>query len=116
MLIEVKESRKQGARTFTTHYTFGETLEEIVEQFGEDVVYNAAKDALTRDIRALVRVRLKASESDDQIHAALHGWRAFSRSSNPNVSKFGQLLAECTAEEVAAIQEQMAARVEEDNN
>lgn len=116
MLIEVKESRKHGARIFTTHYTLGKTLEEIVEQFGEDVVYNAAKDSLTKDIRALVRVRLKAGESDEQIQAALVRWRPFTRSSNSNVSKFGRLLAECTAEEVAAIQEQMAAQVGGGNN
>jgi hypothetical protein len=108
--VKIRESKQEGARTITVIYEFGKEVDDLVRKFGPEVVFNAAVDALTRDIRAIVRARLKAGESDEQIQVFVDSWKPVSRVSNEKVSRLGKLLAKCTEEDMVQIRKFLASQ------
>lgn len=56
-------------------YTFGETLEQMSERFGVDVVTSFALRGLTVAVQGHARGLIKQGKSEDEIKAAMAEWK-----------------------------------------
>jgi hypothetical protein len=52
-------------------YDFGESLEEMKQKFGEEVVFSNAKQAITISIQALMRRKIEKGETEEAICQAV---------------------------------------------
>lgn len=102
----------------TVEYEFGETLEEMVELFGEDVVANRAKAAMVIDLQAGIRRHMvdqtdkdgnvtTPAKSDDEIQAWAASWKpGVKRVARKSAKeKLQELLSGMTPEQRAALLE-----------
>lgn len=55
-------------------YDFGDTLEDAVDKFGENVVFNRVVSALTIDLQALIRRGIKAGKKPEEIQKMADEW------------------------------------------
>ena len=70
----------EGAVPVTVEYEFGESLNELVEKYGEDVVFSRVKAALTIDLQSLIRRGISASKSQEEIQTMVAEWKPGVRS------------------------------------
>lgn len=61
-------------------YDFGDTLEQMVENFGKDVVEAHAKGALVITLQAFMRRHIDKGTSADKIQDEVAGWKPDVRS------------------------------------
>lgn len=79
---EISVSAPKVERKFESTYGFGDTLEEAVELFGEDVVFAGFVSSATIDAQNFIRLRLEKktedggfSYSDDAIFSDFAEWK-----------------------------------------
>lgn len=102
-IVKVRESRKEGAKAIDVTYDFGSNLEVMSKKFGPETVYGAALETFKSDLRKMVRTRLNAKETDDQINAAVKAWIPGARSGDPKLARIHKLLDQLPGAEQAAI-------------
>ena len=108
MDITVRESKEEQARRITVSYDFGAEVGDLVKLFGPEVVFNAAVDALSRDIRQIVRARLVAGDPDESIHEAVAKWKPGTRTNNQKVARLFKMLGQCSSADLREVQEILA--------
>lgn len=108
----LSKEKDPDQRTVSIDYNFGSNIDEAVEIFGADVVYQKAIDALVIDCQANIRRRIAKGETDEQIETALASWKPTLGSSGPRKShaeKVSDMLGKLSAEERAAVLAQLKA-------
>lgn len=71
MKITVKDGRGKEARQVMVEYPIGETLQENIKNFGEDLINNLFIARAKVKVQDVVRPMLKASKSDKEIQDAV---------------------------------------------
>jgi hypothetical protein len=56
-------------------YDMGDTVQELVQQFGEEVVYSRARQSLIIAIQAYIRGQLEAGKQPEEIQEAVADWK-----------------------------------------
>ena len=68
-------SATKDGRAVTVEYDFGDSLQQAVEKFGEDVVWKAALQQLKIRLQAVIREQIAAGKSDEEIAQHVAGWK-----------------------------------------
>ena len=77
---EVVAKLSDGDRVVKQNYDFGNDLNDMVNKFGEEVVFNNCRKSLVIDLQALIRRKMKpakegeAPATDEQITADVKAW------------------------------------------
>ena len=71
----VMEKDDQPRQEITVEYDFGDSLEDMKEKFGEEVVKSKVKQKLVIDLQAYVRGLLRAGKTEDEITEAVAAWK-----------------------------------------
>lgn len=93
--IEARVGGKDGALHSVTR-DMGETLDELVDQFGEQAVYSQAKSAITVSLQGFVRSKVgaKTPVTGDELQTAVDDWKPGERSAGVGkVEKLKEKLA-----------------------
>ncbi len=101
--VKVKEAKSDKARKIKVLYDFGDNLDEMVQKFGDETVHIAALETIKGDLRKMVRARLKANETDDQIQSAVEVWLPSTISGDPKVARIHKLLDQLSGEQQTEI-------------
>jgi len=109
---EIKVNTKVGGeqKSAVVAYDFGDTLEEMRELFGDDVVFSAAKRMLNQDAGNLVRGWLVKGHGQAEIDSKFAHWKpgvSMPRESSPLAtiaSRASKLSAEELEEAIALLQ------------
>lgn len=72
---EVNAQLKDGDRTVSVTYDFGDNLHDAATKFGEDVVFSRYESAAVIDLQALIRRGIKSGKTDEEIRAAVAAWK-----------------------------------------
>jgi len=104
MQVTIKDNK--SGRSITVEYDIGNSLDEAVEKFGEDVVWQAAKSELLTSVRDRVRPKLVAGTSDDEIRADVATYKLGERASRITdpLAKIKSLLAKLPPDKRAAFE------------
>lgn len=70
---KLKDQEDKDAVTVT--YDFGDTLKEMVANFGEEVVANRVHAAMVIDAQSLIRRGIKAGKTQKEIQAMINEWK-----------------------------------------
>ena len=62
-------------RQVSVAYDFGDNLDQAVELFGADLVFNRYESAVTIDLQALIRRGIKADKTDEEIAKMAAEWK-----------------------------------------
>lgn len=62
------KATKEG-RTVETLYDFGDTLDEMTQKFGEEVVRSNAEQSITVNLQSMIRRMIQAGKTDEEIQA-----------------------------------------------
>ena len=103
---------KQKVLTASMHYDFGETLQESVDLFGENVVHSAFASDARISLQGLIRGALDRGEDPEGIATRLASWKpgvTMPRISDPVAALKAQFDACGTEEEKRAIVEKVIA-------
>jgi hypothetical protein len=73
--IEVTAEKNSTGASTTATYNLGDTIPELVEQFGEEVVISHVKRSITIALQAFMRVQLDGGKSTEEIQAAVATWK-----------------------------------------
>ena len=75
--ITAKLGREEDAASISSEYDFGDTMEDAIELFGDEVVFNRFKAAVTVDIQAMQRRLAGGDESktESEIQTILDEWK-----------------------------------------
>lgn len=114
--ITTKDGKEtEGARAVTVAFDFGDNLEQAVEKFGAEAVFNSfkadARVGLQAKVRALLKATMEDSEelkyTDEEIveKAAEYVPGAKTRTSSDPLAKLQALLGKLTPEQKAALLE-----------
>jgi len=79
-VIDVTAKLKDSDRAITIPFNFGANLDEAVELYGEDVVFQKYRQAAVVDLQAAIRRHLQPdaegkSKTDEEIITALSEWK-----------------------------------------
>jgi len=66
---------KKGDRVVSVNYDFGESLQDAVSKFGEDVVFTKFKQAARIDLQAVLRRGIEAGKTDEEIAQLAGQWK-----------------------------------------
>ena len=114
--ITTKDGKEtEGARSVTVAFDFGDNLEQAVEKFGAEAVFNSfkadARVGLQAKVRALLKATMEDSEelkyTDEEIveKAAEYIPGSKTRASSDPLAKLQALLGKLTPEQKAALLE-----------
>lgn len=84
--IEITAQKKDGSRTVSAFYDFGDNLDEMKEKFGDEVVFTNARANMKITAQSIIRRGIDKEESDEAIQETLAGWKpgvAIQKSSDP---------------------------------
>ena len=73
--MQVSAKRRDSDREVVVEYHFGDTVEELVENFGEDIIFQHARGSLTVSLQSYIRSQIDAEKSDEEIQDAADQWR-----------------------------------------
>ncbi len=62
-------------RQVSVSYDFGDNLDQAVELFGAELVFNRYESAVTIDLQALIRRGIKAEKTDEEIQELTNAWK-----------------------------------------
>lgn len=114
--ISAKLSEQKDDEAVAVNYDFGDSLEDAVERFGEEVVYSRFKAAAVVDLQALIRRGIKAKKDAKQIQADADEWKPgvkrVSRKSSEDRIK--ESFSKMSAEDRAALLAQLQADLEDE--
>jgi len=71
----------------SVEYNFGDTIADMIKNFGEDVIQSRARASLVIDLQAFIRRQINAKKSLKEIQAAVKDWK-------PGVKAAGKTPAE----------------------
>jgi len=71
----------------SVEYNFGDSLQDMVANFGEEVIQSRARASLVIDLQALIRRQINAKKSVKEIQQAVKEWK-------PGVKAAGKTPAE----------------------
>jgi hypothetical protein len=91
--ITINSERLNGASA-TAKFNIGETAAELIEQFGEEVVYSHVRRSLVIAIQAAMRGMTDAGKSPEEIQEAVTNWK-------PGLKKPAKSALEKAREELA---------------
>lgn len=74
-LTSISAKTKDGDRVVSVTYDFGETLEQMVEKFGDKVVLSNAKANMIITAQSRIRTAIKAQKSDAEIQDIINQWK-----------------------------------------
>lgn len=100
-VLEITAQKKDGQRQVTVSYDFGDSLDAMVEKFGEDVVQSNAVANMKITAQSVIRRGIEREESDEEIQATLDNWKpgvAIQRTADPTKS-FERVFAKMSPEE-----------------
>lgn len=109
--ITAKAGKEDDAPSATVTYDFGDSLAEAVDRFGESVVFNRFKSAVTIDIQALIRRELTGEKpaSQDEIQEKVDEWKpGVQRSRKSKKDKALELLGAMSEDEKAEIMAELS--------
>jgi len=108
-LVQTSANAEPGARSIEVEYDFGKDLEDAVEKFGDEVVFQTFIAQAKVNLQAMIRRRLNKNETDEEILAAVSEWkptfRAVTRKSP--LEKMEEILAKMSPEERQAFKEKL---------
>jgi len=98
--VEFSKGDKKGS----VEYHFGDTLEEAVKIFGEDVVFSHFRQKAVIALQGVVRPALAAGKSPKELQEVANGWKlgVASRTGKSKVEKARDAFNSMTEEEKAA--------------
>ena len=109
-VTNVAAKLKDSDHSITIPYNFGANLEEAIELFGEDVVFQKYRQSAIVDLQAAIRRHLQPGEdgkvkSDDEIINALSEWKPglTTRTRKSAKDKAMEALTKMSAEERQAL-------------
>lgn len=107
--MEIQFKTKEHPEARKVNYDMPETLQGLVDKFGEDAVYGAAEGSFVISIQALARRHIE--KSDEEIQGLVNSWNPNERSAAVKLTPFeraskalGNLSAEERAELLARLQ------------
>ncbi len=68
-------AEKNNVGEVTVQYSIGDTVAELVEQFGEEVVYNRARQSVIIAVQAFLRGQLEQEKTPEEIQDAVRDWK-----------------------------------------
>ncbi len=71
-MATINAKKKDSEKVVSVEYDMPESLQGLVEKFGEDAVASAATDSFTINIQALIRRNFEKSQ--EEIQAAVSSW------------------------------------------
>lgn len=84
-----------------------ENIEQLVENFGADIVFSKAKQAVVINLQSFIRSQIEAGKSPDEIQEAANEWRPGTRRPAKSAAeKLGELLAKMSPAEREALLQQ----------
>ncbi len=81
--MEIKAKVPELDRTITIDYDFGANLDEAVQKFGGEVIYEDFIDSAVITLQSAMRSMARAKKTDEEIATALAEWK-------PGVSRRGK--------------------------
>lgn len=107
--VKINSERRTGGSAEAT-LMLGENVQELVEQFSEEVVYSHVRRSLIIAIQATMRGMMDAGKSPEEIQQAVTDWK-------PGLKKPGKTALEKAREELAkmspADRKALAAQIKE---
>lgn len=100
-----KETDEVTESTITLDYDFGDTLEAMLSEFGEEAVFLHARADMKVSVQGAIRGFIKAGLDEDQVLEKMTEWEMPSgapRSKDP-VDKLEKILGKLSAEEREAV-------------
>lgn len=91
--ITVTASRQNG-ESIPAKFSIGQTLDELSQQFGAEIVYSHVRRSLIIALQAFMRTQLDAQKSPEDIQVAVAAWK-------PGVRRAAKTPLERAMEEVA---------------
>ena len=73
--VEVTAEKMSTGATVTASFSFGDSVSELITQFGEDVVYSHVRRSLIIALQAYMRGQLEAEKQPEEIIASVPGWK-----------------------------------------
>lgn len=104
--IKVKTGKDETAKTVTVQYNVPETVQGLVDKFGEEQVASLAGRAVTLAVQALVRQKIAAGTSEDALQGIVDAWVPGVRGPAVKKSPFERAqsaLSNLSQEEMAAL-------------
>lgn len=71
----VSITAKKGDNDATIGYDFGETLDEAVELFGEEVVFSGFRRTSVITAQAAIRRYLETGHSEEEVQSKMEEWK-----------------------------------------
>lgn len=75
LTTEVEAKNGQAGGKVSPEVKIGSTTDELVEQFGEEVVYNYAKRAVVVAMQTYIRKQVADGKEEEEIADSLKGWK-----------------------------------------
>jgi hypothetical protein len=72
--MQVTAERKEGG-SVTVEYEFGESLADLSNKFGDEVVRSHAQRSFVVALQSFIRSQLDQGKSQEEIQAAVNEWR-----------------------------------------
>jgi hypothetical protein len=82
--IQISAKRKDDAAATNVNYELGTTVDELVTQFGADVVATKARQSIIIDAQSFIRRQITPGKdgvvaTQEQVQAAINGWKPDNR-------------------------------------
>lgn len=107
-MATIKATKRDADKVVEVEYDMPETVEALVEKFGEDAVASAAADSFTISIQALIRRHI--DKEQNEIEELVQNWRPGVRQPGVKKSpleKAKAALSQMSAEDRAALLAQL---------
>lgn len=97
-------AKRTDGRTVSVDYEFGDDIDEMIEKFGDKVVFNHARGSLTVALQGWMRLQLDNKKSPAEIKAAVKDWKpGIRRQGKTPIEKMRAQLSSLSAEDRAAL-------------
>jgi hypothetical protein len=73
--MEITAQKKDGGRQVIVNYDFGDSLEEMIEKFGADVVQSNSVANMRITAQSVIRRGIEREETDEEIQATIDNWK-----------------------------------------
>lgn len=104
-------AEKTNVGECTVSYDMGDTVSELVDQFGEEVVYSRARQSVIIAIQAYIRSQLESEKSPEEIQASVADWKPGVRKpAKTPEDRAREALGSMTAEQRAAFLKELKAK------
>lgn len=106
------QAKLQDGDPVTVEYDYGDNLQEAVEKFGEDIVYQCYKASLVIDLQGFMRSLLRRKPekggpaTEEEIRTLVAEWtpsRTGTRVTRPPMERLEALLGRLSKEELAEV-------------